>query len=78
MLTTITAKGQITLPKDLRSQLDLHSGDKLDFVLVEDGVLQAVPLKQSPRRLKGIVAKPKKAKTIEQMNKAVAKGAAGK
>lgn len=35
MVATLTSKGQITLPKQIREQLDLHSGDRLDFVLCE-------------------------------------------
>lgn len=78
MLTTLTAKGQITLPKRIRTQLGLNPGDKIDFVMLENGVMQAVPQKQSPKKLKGLVTKPDKPVTIEEMNKAIASGAAGK
>ena len=76
MVATLTAKGQITLPKSFRTKLDLHSGDKVDFVMLDNGVLQVVPLKQSPRKLKGIVPKPDKPVTVEEMNQAIADGAA--
>lgn len=76
MLATLTAKGQITLPKRFRTALDLHAGDTIDFVMLDNGVLQAVPLKQSPRKLKGIVPAPGKPVSIENMNHAVADGAA--
>ena len=34
---TLTSKGQITIPKKIREQLLLHTGDKLDFTLTEAG-----------------------------------------
>ena len=68
----------MTLPKSFRTKLDLKAGDKLDFVLLDNGVLQVVPLKQSPRKLKGIVPKPYPPVSIEDMNQAVADGAADK
>ena len=76
MIATLTAKGQITLPKIFRTKLNLHSGDKMDFVMLDNGVLQVVPLKQSPKKLKGIVPRAAKSVTIEEMNQAIADGAA--
>jgi AbrB family looped-hinge helix DNA binding protein len=76
MFATLTAKGQVTLPKNFRTKLDLQAGDKIDFVMLDNGVLQAVPLKQSPKKLKGIVPKPAKPVTIDEMNQAIAGGAA--
>jgi len=74
MLATLTAKGQITLPKTFRNQLDLHAGDKIDFVMLDNGVMQMIPLKQSSSKLKGIIPKPSKAISIEEMNEAIAQG----
>lgn len=34
---TVTSKGQITIPKSIRDQLRLHSGDKVDFYVSENG-----------------------------------------
>ena len=76
MLATMTSKGQLTVPKDVRIRLNLHAGDRLDFVLRDDGSLDVVPLKQSASRLRGFLPKPAKTVTIEQMNTAIAEGAA--
>ena len=46
MLATLTAKGQVTLPKAFRQELNLNAGDKIDFVMLDNGVIQIVPLKQ--------------------------------
>jgi len=77
MIATLTSKGQVTLPKQVRVQLDLHAGDKLDFVLSDGGLLEVVPLKQPASRLRGILPKPPRSITIEEMNEAIARGASG-
>lgn len=45
--TTLTSKGQVTIPKELREKLDLKKGDKL--VLVEENgniILRKVSLEE--------------------------------
>jgi AbrB family looped-hinge helix DNA binding protein len=37
-VTSITSKGQVTIPKPLRQQLGLRQGSKVEFVLVGDRV----------------------------------------
>lgn len=36
--TSVTSKGQVTIPKPLRQQLGLRQGSKVEFVLVGDRV----------------------------------------
>lgn len=36
--TSVTSKGQVTIPKPLRQQLGLRRGSKVEFVLVGDHV----------------------------------------
>lgn len=76
MIATLTSKGQLTLPKAIREQLDLSPGDRLDFVLLDNGVLEVVPLKQPAAKLRGILPKPDRAVSIEEMNAAIAEAAA--
>jgi antitoxin PrlF len=76
MVATLTSKGQLTLPKAIREQLDLSPGDRLDFVLLDSGVLEVVPLKQPAAKLRGILPKPDRSVSIEEMNAAIAEGAA--
>ncbi len=76
MTSTLTSKGQVTIPKALRERLGLEAGDRLEFVLHEDGKVEIVPLDDSIKALKGIV-KVTRAATIEEMNEAIAAAASG-
>jgi antitoxin PrlF len=68
---TVTNKGQITIPKEVREKLNLQTGDKLEFLVQEDGTAKVVPLTSSVTKLKGMVAKPKKPVSLEDMDKAI-------
>jgi antitoxin PrlF len=74
--STVTSKGQITLPRDVRQALGLNAGDKVDFVAVEGG-FKLVPLRQDIRALKGRFAgRVDRAVTLEEMDDAIAQAAA--
>ena len=47
MAATVTAKGQITIPKAVRDALGVKAGSKVDFKPLEDGHIAIV--KQGPR-----------------------------
>ena len=69
---TLTSKGQVTLPKSVRERLGVETGDRLEFIESEQGFL-VVAATRDIRSLKGIVARPKKPVTIDDMNKAIEK-----
>ncbi|KWF18987.1 AbrB/MazE/SpoVT family DNA-binding domain-containing protein [Burkholderia pseudomultivorans] len=70
---TITSKGQITIPMDVRNQLGLQAGDRIEFSLNEaTGRYEVYPATRSLTSLKGIVKKPAKPVSIEDMNRAIA------
>jgi AbrB family looped-hinge helix DNA binding protein len=72
---TVTTKGQITLPRDVRRALGLAPGDKVDFVAV-DGGFQLIPLRQDIRALKGRLAgRVQRPFTVEEMDEAIARAA---
>ena len=75
--TTITSKGQITLPKPVRDQLGLEAGDRVDFVLGANGTYSLIPIKRSVAALKGFITKPAKPVSLEKMTEVVRKRAAG-
>ncbi|EHS48753.1 transcriptional regulator, AbrB family [Rhizobium sp. PDO1-076] len=54
---TITSKGQLTIPKDLREQLNVQPGDKC-YAWVRNGQLVIIPRNKSVRDLAAILGKP--------------------
>ena len=70
---TITSKGQVTIPADVRSQLKLKAGDRLEFVLnPKTGHFEVIPATISIRSLKGILPKLKKPLTNREIDEAIA------
>ena len=69
----LSSKGQATIPKAVRERLRLKPGDRFKFFFHPDGVL--ILPKVSTVRLKGIVPKPAKPVSLEQMNEAIRVGA---
>ena len=53
---TITSKGQVTIPKDVRTRLGIDAGDRVEFIEIQDGVFQIVAVTQDVQVLKGIVS----------------------
>lgn len=69
---TITSKGQITIPADVRHALDVDAGDRVEFVEIEPGQFLFVASNRSVTELKGLFGKPAKTVSIEDMNAAIA------
>lgn len=55
--TTMTSKGQLTIPKDVRDELALTPGTKF-FVTVRDGEVVALPKNRRISDLAGILGTP--------------------
>jgi AbrB family looped-hinge helix DNA binding protein len=75
---TLTSKGQITLPKEVRDRLGLSTGDRVAFVADERGVYSIMPATRDIRELKGIVGAPKRAVSLAEMDEAIAAHARSK
>jgi antitoxin PrlF len=67
----VTSKGQITIPKPVRDGLGVESGDRVEFVELERGVYTVVAATRDIRALKGMIPKPAKPVSVEDMNKAI-------
>jgi antitoxin PrlF len=74
---TITSKGQVTLPREVRSNLGVAAGDRLDFVRLDDGNYAIVPASHSIRSLKGVIPQPATPISLEEMDAAIEAGARG-
>lgn len=74
---TVTSKGQITIPADVRRRLGLETGDRVEFVQVEGG-FAIKPANDDVRSLKGLLRKPAKPVSISDMNAAIRERGAGR
>lgn len=74
---TITSKGQITLPKRIRCALGLRAGDKVDFVLGDDGSVELHPASVDLMSLRGAVLSDVRGVTLVQMDEDLAAEATG-
>ena len=74
--STITAKGQVTIPKAIRDRLGLSEGDKLEFSIDDAGWIVARP--QPADNICGILRDfaPDVPVTVNAMNEAVRRRAA--
>jgi AbrB family looped-hinge helix DNA binding protein len=68
---TLTSKGQITLPKTVRQRLGVEAGDKVEFVEMEPGVFKVVAATRDVRDLKGVIPRPPKPVSIEEMGRVI-------
>ena len=76
---TISSKGQITIPVNVRQALQVDTGDRVEFVEVEAGRYEFVAATRSVTELKGMFGKAKRVVSIEEMNRAIAtKGASAR
>ena len=67
---TLTSKGQITLPKDVRDDLKLKEGDRVSFEKI-DGRYVLRPQNRSVMELAGILHRPgEKTKTLGEIDDA--------
>ena len=74
---TLTSKGQLTLPKAVRTALGVGPGDRVDFVRMEDGNFAVMPATHSIKSLKGIIPRPLKPVSLDEMDAAIARGSRG-
>ena len=71
-IATLTTKGLITLPVELRNSLRLAAGDRVELFYQADDTVALRSLKGSVKDLKGIVGKRTKPASIEEMDRATA------
>lgn len=71
--TTMTTKGQTTIPKEIRKHLHLNPGDRLEFIIDETGRVMLLPATVEITELKGILPSPKRPVSVEEMKQAVKK-----
>jgi AbrB family looped-hinge helix DNA binding protein len=73
---TMTSKGQLTVPVEVRRRLGLKAGTRVSFVPTEDGSYELRVKTGSAQDLKGILHGRVPTVSLEQMDEAIARGAA--
>jgi AbrB family looped-hinge helix DNA binding protein len=73
MEATLSSKGQATIPKAVRERLCLQPGDRFKFFFHPDGVIILPKIPTS--RLKGIIPKPARSISLEDIDTAIEAGA---
>jgi antitoxin PrlF len=68
--TTLTSKGQLTLPKEIRERLDWHEGDRFT-VDIEDGRAVLTRAKATVDDLMNVLPKATRKRSIEEMDQAL-------
>lgn len=79
--STLTSKGQLTMPKEVRERLGVSQGDRLSFRFDHEGRLILEPVGRPPmQRLFGILEHRAHARpvTLEEMDKAIGRHLAKK
>lgn len=74
MESSLTIKGQVTIPKAMREKLHLAPGDKVKFFLHPDGSLAILP-KLPASSLRGILRYSGPPVSLEEMKAGIAQGA---
>jgi len=68
-VATMTKKGQVTIPKPIRDSLGLHSGDKLEFIIDENGRVLFTPVNRRVDDVFGRLHRSgRKAVSIDEMD----------
>jgi antitoxin PrlF len=71
---TVTSKGQVTLPRKIREALRIRPGDRVDFVLDENGEVRVRAGDQDVSALRGLLRRPDRPKVaLEAMEEAIAR-----
>jgi len=67
--TTMTIKGQVTVPRDIRDRLGLKSGDKMAFMMLSNGTVVMRPITRRLAELAGSLTRPgQPGVAVEAMN----------
>lgn len=67
----ITSKGQVTVPEAIRRRLGLQKGDQLEWAVGEQGQVLVRKVGHDLDDLVGMLGKPPRSLTVEQMNEAI-------
>jgi len=73
-VATLTAKDQSTIPAEVGSRLGLEAGSRVDFIEIAEDKYAIMPATVSVKDLAGILRKPRKPVTLEDMEQVAGAG----
>jgi len=66
---TLTSKGQITIPKEIRDSLQLQAGDKIEFTITSENEARMQPITKRVDEVFGALHKPgRKPVSVQKMD----------
>jgi antitoxin PrlF len=74
--STISSKGQVTIPKAIRTRMHLKVGDRLRFVVEADGSVRLAAATRDVATLGEILPRPKRRANVREMQSAIRRRAA--
>jgi antitoxin PrlF len=74
--STISSKGQVTIPKAIRMRMQLKAGDRLRFVVEADGSVRLAAATRDVSTLREILPRPKRRATVDDMQSVIRRRAA--
>ena len=70
--STVTSKGQITIPLEIRERFGIRAGPRVHFFVGDDDSIDFVPANRSVRDLAGMLKYDGPAATVEEMDEVIA------
>ena len=70
LYSTMNKKGQITIPAPIRNKMQLQASNKFEFLNKGDFIIM-LPVNKSLKDLKGLLPKPVKALSCDEMNEII-------
>lgn len=66
--STLTSKGQVTIPEKIRTELQLQPGDRLEWRTTSSGTIEVIKIGRDWHDLVGLLGTPLRSVTLEQMD----------
>ena len=72
-IATLSSKGRITLPQQVRQALGVTTGDRVDFTVEVSGEIRVRAATADVRSLKGLLPRPRRTVSLAKMDAAIAR-----
>lgn len=69
-LSSITSKGQVTIPTIIREKMQINNKSKIEFI-IQDNCILMVPINSSITNLQGVLSRPSKPLSVEEMDEVI-------